>query len=34
MQEISKGKEVMKNPETIVLAMPTVPLTRSSARSK
>jgi hypothetical protein len=34
MQEISNEKEVMQNPNTIVLAKPTNPLTRSSARKK
>jgi Ser-tRNA(Ala) deacylase AlaX len=34
MQEISKDKEVMHNPKTIVLAKPISPLTISSARKK
>jgi hypothetical protein len=34
IQEISKGKEVMHNPETTVLAKPTSPMTISSARKK
>jgi hypothetical protein len=34
MQEMSKGKEFMHKPETIVLAKPTSPLTISLARKK